>query len=329
MKDGMTPQEEKIIARWERSLPEKVRLLVLWKKDDPGRKLLAFCEDIQRRVPQVRVEEQEILDDSMPEIQVRENVLYSAVPEAKELEPFLQAVHSDKPLAADLGPSLRETLKGLNLPASIRIYIAPQCPFCPHTVLQGLALAEASASCRVHVIDATLFPEQAEQDGIRSVPTVILDRAFRWTGSLKVQELVNMIVHRDPLHLGSESLEQMLRSGRAEELAGMMSKRGEVFPALLDLLVHIKWPVRLGAMVTFQHLVESRPDLASQIALSLWDRFPLVDDPTKGDILFLFGESRDPSLLPMLHSVIEGSHQREVKEAARDALTNMMTPYNP
>ena len=319
----MTPQEEKIIARWKERVPEKILISAAWREDEGGRKIRDFCRSLQRLAPQVHVEEEEAADESMPEIRVRENIRYSAAPEAKELEPFLRALYSPQPLAGDLEPPVRELIQGLDVPASIRVYISPQCPFCPRAVLQCLALADASASCRVAVVDAALFAEQAEKDGVRSVPTIILDQAFRWSGSVKTEEVVQMMVHRDPLQLGSESLEQMLHEGRADELAGMMAERGQVFPSFLDLLVHRKWPVRLGAMVAFQHLVESRPDLASQIARSLWDLFPRVGDQVKGDILFLFGESRDPSFLPMLDSVIHGPHSSEVKEAAREAVTNI------
>lgn len=323
---SMTPQEEKVIARWREHIPEKILLTVAWNNDGPGRKIRAFCKAFQSLVPQIVFDEEEILDGSMPEIRVRENIRYSAVPEARELEPFLRAVYSVEPLAARLEPHLLGLLEQLAVPASIRVYISPQCPFCPQALLQCLALADASGLCRVLVVDAALFPEQSEQERILSVPTIILDRAFRWTGSVETVELVNVICHRDPLQLGSDSLEQMLHSGRAGELAEMMVQRGAVFPGLVNLLVHSKWPVRLGAMVTFQHLVESRPDLASQIALSLWDRFPDLDDTIKGDVLFLFGECRNPGFLPILDSIIKGSHPDEVKEAAREAVKAMMGP---
>lgn len=319
----MTPQDEKIIARWKEGIHEEIWLTVAWKEDEPGRKIRAFCKSLQRLVPRIRFEEEVIMNGTLPEIRVRENMRWWAVPEGKELEPFLRAVHSAEPLARNVPPDLRPLLQRLEVPASIRVYISPQCPFCPQSVLQCLALADASDSCRVVVIDGTLFPEQAGKDEVRSVPTIILDQAFRWTGSVNTEELVRMIVDRDLTQLSAESLEQMLHSGRAEELAGKMAEQGQVFPGLLELLVHTQWPVRLGAMVTFQHLVESRPDLASQIARSLWERFPGADDPVKGDILFLFGESRDPFFLPMLHSVIEGPHPPEVKDAAKDAIKNI------
>ena len=319
----MTPQEENIISRWGEGSGDDILLGVVWREDKAGRKIRAFCRALKRLVPQLRIEEEDGSAESMSEIRARDNVRYSAVPEAKELEPFLRILHSTEPLAADLHPSLRELIHRLDVPAFIRVYISPQCPFCPQAVMQCLALADASLSCHVLVIDGTLFPEAAEKDGVRSVPTVILDQAFRWTGSVQTDELVNMILRRDPSQLGPDSLEQMLHEGRAEDLARMMLERGKVFPALLDLLVNRKWPVRLGAMVTFQHLAENRTDLASQVSLSLWDLFPRVDDPIKGDILYLFGESGDASLLPLLTSVLEGPYPHEVKEAARDAIKSL------
>jgi hypothetical protein len=319
----VTPRDERIISEWGEGIEEDVLLGVVWKEDEAGLKIRAFCEALERLVPRLHVEEEEGPAESMAEIRVRDNVRYCAVPEAKELEPFLRIFHSAERLSSTLRPSLRELVRQVSVPAAIRVYISPQCPFCPQTVVQCLALADASASCHVLVIDGTLFPEAAEKDRVLSVPTVILDQTFRWTGSLQTEELLNMILHRDPSKLGPDSLQRMLHEGRAEDLARMMIERREIFPAFLDLLVNPKWPVRLGAMVTFQHLAESRADLAAQVTRALWDRFPRVDDPIKGDILYLFGESGDASLLPLLESVLEGPYPREVKEAAQDAFRSL------
>lgn len=316
----MTPQEVQVISRWGEELGDDVSLGVAWKDDEAGRKIRAYCRELQRLVPRLRIEEKEGSPGSFPEIRVRDNVRYRAVPEAKELVPFLRVVHSAVPLADDLRPELKELLRQIDIPATIRVYVSPYCPFCPQAVMRCLALADASPGCHVLVIDGTLFPESAEKEEIRSVPTVILDQAFRWTGTVKTEELVGMIARRDPSLLGADSLEQMLHEGRAEELAGMMVAHGKVFPAFLDLLVIEKWPVRLGAMVAFQYLAESRPDLASRVSHDLWECFPRVEDRIKGDILYLFGESGDEALLPLLTSVLEGPYSPEVKEAARDAV---------
>jgi len=319
----MTPQEERIISRWGEGIGDDVLLGVVWKENEAGLRIRAFCRDIERLVPKLRIEEEKGPVESTPEIRVRNNIRYRAVPEGKELEPFLRSVHSAEFPAPGLRLDLRDLLQQVDIPASIRVYISPRCPFCPQAVMRCLALAEASVSCHVLVVDGTLFPEQAEKEGIRSVPSVILDQAFRWTGSVQTEELVQMIVRRDPSLLSSDSLEQMLSEGRAEELAKMMIERRKVFPAFLDLLVHSKWPVRLGAMVAFQYLAESPGDLASRVSLLLWDLFDRVDDPIKGDILYLFGESGDESLRPLIISALEGPYSSEVKEAARDAVKSL------
>ena len=41
-------------------------------------------------------------------------------------------------------------------------------------------------------------------------------------------------------------MEALLGDGRADLLARMMMGEGKIFPAFMDMLVHEKWPVRLG-----------------------------------------------------------------------------------
>jgi HEAT repeat protein len=132
-----------------------------------------------------------------------------------------------------------------------------------------------------------------------------------------------MLAKRDPAGLGADSLKQLLDAGRAEDLADMMANRGTVFPAFLTLLTHPKWPVRLGAMVTFEHLVEKRPDLSSALIQALWEKFPNLEDTLKGDILYLFGQSGEPAAFPLLEAVLGGSCSSELREAAEEALESL------
>ena len=100
----------------------------------------------------------------------------------------------------------------------------------------------------------------------------------------------------------------------------MMMESGKIYPAFLDLLIHEKWQIRLGAMVAFEYLAEERKEMASQVIVPLWDRFSGVNDQVKGDILYVLGESKDPSVIPKLKSVSNGPYSGEVLEAAIEAL---------
>jgi hypothetical protein len=123
--------------------------------------------------------------------------------------------------------------------------------------------------------------------------------------------------------MGPASLEVMLKEGAAQRLARMMADRDRVFPALLELLCHEHWPVRLGAMVTVEELSAIKPALGRQAIDALWERFDRVSDPVRGDILFLYGEVGGPSALSKIRSVLQGRASAEVKEAAEEALQKL------
>jgi HEAT repeat protein len=160
----------------------------------------------------------------------------------------------------------------------------------------------------------------AQSNQIRSVPTLLLDEQFRWTGSFRLEEVVEIMTNRDPAKLGSSSLERMLKEGNAAQLAEMMLDKEEMFPAFLDLLIHKKWPVRLGAMVAMEEITDRNPELAAQVIDPLWERFHQVEDPVKGDIIYILGESGDYKIAPRMEMILSGEYHAEVKEAAGEAL---------
>jgi hypothetical protein len=203
------------------------------------------------------------------------------------------------------------------------IYISPQCKFCPEAVRQLLPLLTLNSNIRLTVIDAMYFPELAEMENIQSVPTLILEDHFRWSGSFQINEIVDVMKNRDPSMLGPVSLEMMLKEGKAGALAAMMLEKVQIFPAFYEVLAHPKWPVRLGAMVVMEELVENNLDLATQILKPLWERFHKVDDRVKGDLLYLFGQLKRTEILPQLQAILNGDYDPEVLEAAQEALNKI------
>jgi HEAT repeat protein len=160
-------------------------------------------------------------------------------------------------------------------------------------------------------------------ENIQSVPTLILEDHFRWSGSFQINEIVDVMKNRDPSMLGPVSLEMMLKEGKAGALAAMMLEKVQIFPAFYEVLAHPKWPVRLGAMVVMEELVENNLDLATQILKPLWERFHKVDDRVKGDLLYLFGQLKRTEILPQLQAILNGDYDPEVLEAAQEALNKI------
>ena len=282
-----------------------------------------FCDGLTQLVSRIRIAREDGSSQQPPQILIGSSLKYQALPTGLEMPPFIEAL-----AALDSGPlqvteSIKRRLKENNLPVTLTAFIAPQCTFCPKVISQLIPLSMVESGVQLIVIDGTLFPEMAQTYKIQSVPTILLDDQFRWTGSVPLDELMDAVSTRDPALLGAASLESILKDGQAGHLAAMMLDAQKIFPAFYDLLTHEKWPVRLGAMVVMEEIAGKNPAMSSEAISPLWNRFNRVSDQTKGDILYLFGEIADRRAVSWLEKVTAGEFDLEVKEAAREALEKL------
>jgi hypothetical protein len=315
----MTLQEEARVRSWNRTLSRHVSIGLRLTEDGRSSKFEAFCDDFSRVAQKVAVIREEGEPKEPPSIQIGQALRYHAIPLGTELKPFLDAISGlDKEFSVPL--SVQSSLQAVRVPADLSIFIAQQCPFCPLMVRQLIPLAGANEFVQLTIVDCALFPEMAQENRIQSVPTVVLDRQFWWTGTFPLEELLRAITDRDPAKLGTSSLENMLKQGDAARIAKMMLDEHRIFPTFIPLLTHEKWPVRLGAMVTLEEIVRQAPEIAAQVVDPLWERFADVEDPVKGDIMYVMGEIGNSEVTPRLETVLKGPYHHEVKEAAKEAL---------
>lgn len=312
-------KEKKQIADWSQTLKDDIRIHLILTEDERSQTFKEFCDDLGRIVPKIKIK-QEKDDESKPPVIRVGNVGYHAIPTGKELEPFLSALFDGDGQAQNSPLSTYKKVHQIRVPALLKVYITPHCPFCPAAVKQLLCLAAVSESIKLTIIDGAFFPEMAASDKIQSAPTVLLDDQFYWTGSIRIEEIVDMILNRDPSRLSTSSLKAMFEEGKAVEVAGMMLDSGKIFSAFTELLVHKKWPVRLAAMVAFETIAEENRTLVHQTLPYLLDCFLTAEDTVKGDILYLLGKSGDKGIIPKLETVLNGPYGVDVKEAAKEAL---------
>ncbi|MDH4204361.1 MAG: thioredoxin family protein [Desulfobacteraceae bacterium] len=316
----MIPEKEKQqIANWSRILKDDIRITLILTEDERSQAFKDFCDDLTGIAPKIKIKREKD-DESKPPIIRIGSVGYQAIPTGRELEPFLSALADSDGQTQNCPLSVHKKLHQIRVPALLKVYIMPHCPFCPATVMQLLCLAAASESIKLTIIDGSFFPEKAASDNIQSAPTVLLDDQFYWTGSIQMEEIVDMILSRDPSRLSASSLKAMFEDGNALKVAGMMLDSGKIFPAFTELLVHKKWPVRLAAMVAFETIAEENYTLLHHTIPYLWDCFSTAEDTVKGDILYLLGKSGDKGIIPKLETVLNGPYGVDVKEAAEEAL---------
>ncbi len=316
----MMGNDEKIISEWARETNNPSSIRVFLTNDSRSDAFREFVRRMTNLASAVHIKTKYEAGDGLPEIRIHSNITYQAVPHNQELRPFLEILSGlpDKIKNRHLADT--HVLEKLGMPAVIKVYISPECPFCPQTVQSLASLAMRQEMIHLVVIDGMMFSEKAADDRVSSVPTVLLDDQFRWTGNVQLPELIDIMVNRDPAQLSSETLKQILYDGKAADLARMMAEWGKVFPSLYDLLTHTEWPVRLGAMATVEYLGEYRKDLIADIINALWALFEDLDEPVKADTLYLFGETAHPEARLKIEAVIRGAYSDLVKEAANDAM---------
>ncbi len=288
----------------------------------------AFLDDLVHMAPQLKLVTETIDPGQRPGMAIRENLIYHAIPAGLELAPFLEALSQAEGGPLTFDDFIGRHVEAVTLPADLRVFMGLQCPHCPAVIARLTPLAISNRNIRVSIIDCALFPEEAKAEKVQAVPTVVLDDGFRWTGFFRIEEILDVLIHRDPAALAPSALERILKEGGASRLASVMLERGEIFPAFQGLLVSKSWPVRMGAMVVMEELAEKNPTLALQAAEPLWDRFPEADDAVKGDLLYVFGELRSADMLPHLLEIQTGPFAPDVREAAAEAIEKI-TGCNP
>jgi hypothetical protein len=283
-----------------------------------------FCDDITQLVPKIRISKEDVSPQQPPQILIGSGLKYQALPTGLEMRPFIEALSALDSYPLEIAESIKSRLQENSLPATLTVFMAPQCTYCPTLISQLIPWSMVETGVQLIIIDGTLFPEEAQTHKIQTVPTILLDEQFRWTGSVPLNEIIDAISTRNPAKLGATSLESIIKDGQAGHLAAMMLDAGQIFPAFYDLLIHDKWPVRLGAMVVIEEIAEKDPAMASVAIAPLWEYFEQVSNQIKGDILYLFGEIGDRRSFSWLEGVLEGDFDSEVKEAAREALDKLV-----
>ncbi len=317
----MTSQEEKTIKRWNDGLSGKIEIDLILTEDKRSTGFREFSEKLSNLASKLSINQIEDDENPAPAIKLGRSIYYHAIPLGTELEPFLEALTLLDSNSFKLTGEVQDRLDKVKISADLKLYIAKQCPFCPESVRQLIPLTFANELIKLEIIDGTLFPEIAELNNIRSAPTLLLDENFRWTGATDLNEIVEIILNRNPSNLSTSSIIGLLKEGNAAQVAEMMLENNSIFPAFINALINEKWSVRLGAMVAFEYIAEKNESLASRIINPMWEHFQRVEDRIKGDIIYILGETGNIEIVPELEKIsYSGIYHDEVRNAAREAL---------
>ena len=315
----MTPSEETLFKRLNKELTQEMTLQLRLSEDSRSNNIEEFCAHLTRLVPKIKTRLDNDAAVTLPAIGIGPRIDYCGVPSGNEIEPFINALVSMERQNFSVSTDILNRLNNLRPPSSVKIYMAPFCRFCPKAISRIVPLSIATEGLRLTIIDSLLFDDVAKRDRVKSVPTIMVDDQYRWTGDVKLTEICEAAENRDPSKLDKTTLQRLITEGGAYDLAQMMIDNGQLFPTFIDLLVDENFSVRLAAMVTLEELADMSISIAQAVIAPLWQRYHQTNDSVKGDIVFIFGELKSPTPLPFLQSVVESESNPEIIEAANEA----------
>ena len=317
---GELKKKAYVIRKWNEGLTHGVTLRLIRTDGSQSRAIEGFIRDFSELAPRISVKEEKGKDGDLPGIYIRESWRFHFVPEGTELDPFLDLLSAVDMGTADIRDDIRKILENHSGEVPLTLFLSTQCPNCPVVMRQIAPLPLVNPAIRLRVIDGLLFPEQASEHSIKAVPSLIAEGGIRWTGQIRLEEVIQALVSRDEERFDNETLERMITEGDATPLADMMIEAGRVFPAFLDVLTKELFSIRLGAMVIMEDLGERAPDLARTVLEPLWQKLSAADEAVQGDIIYLVGEIGDFDWVPRLEAFLKVGVSPDLEDAVQDAM---------
>ncbi len=246
--------------------------------------------------------------------------VWSARPVGPEAVPFLEF------LGASFAP-IRPGAAGDGRPGRpwVEVLIAPGCPNCPRAVRAVAELVADGIAASLHVVDATVFPEEARRLGVTSVPVTVAGDLVL-TGVRPGTGLARHLESWGARRWMEGVLEAHLQEGRVEAAAGLLGA-GEALEAFVRLWGRSTFSTRLGLLLAAETALEGSPRALDDVVPELIGLLDSPDPPLRGDTADLLGSIGHPGARPALERLAADPDQ-EVAEAAREAL-DRLSPVRP
>jgi len=103
-------------------------------------------------------------------------IQYSGIPAGHEFGTLINDIVLVSGRDSGLSAEAREYLKNLDKPLHLQVFVTPTCPHCPRAVLLAHQMAmENPVMIRAEGVEATEFPELANQFNVRGVPQTVIN----------------------------------------------------------------------------------------------------------------------------------------------------------
>ena len=311
----LTSQELAAVKSTLAALQERVIIKVNLTRHSLSEQFRTFIEELASVSEHLQPLYLTRSQDGPPSIEIQTNLRYLALPNGREMAPFLQSLLSRSQGEVSLAPRTLSALETFIIPTRLEVMMSPACPHCPAVVGLVNQLARANTYLEATIIDVTLLADYGQKYGIRGVPTVVIDGQDQLVGTISEDLLVDRLANSDPSSFHPDSFKKIIKEGDAERLAGMMVADGDIYSGSLELLADPDWSVRMGMIIVLEGVAERSPGLVQRAYPYILDLLEHEDDNQRGDTAYLLGLIGDASVMDRLEVLLKDSNPQVVEVA--------------
>lgn len=115
----------------------------------------------------------------------------AGIPAGHEFSSLIQDILVVSARDSGLNPATRETLKSLQEPVLLQVFVTPTCPYCPRAVVLAHQMALESPMVQAEMVEATEFPDLSNRHHVSGVPhTVVNDGKGNVVGAVPEANLL-------------------------------------------------------------------------------------------------------------------------------------------
>lgn len=117
-------------------------------------------------------------------------IRYFGIPAGYEFGSLIDDILDVSKGESGLSKKTKEALAKLSQPLHFQVFVTPTCPYCPSAVRLAHQMALESDWVRADMIEATEFPELAQQYEVMGVPRVVINGTSYFEGALPEADYV-------------------------------------------------------------------------------------------------------------------------------------------
>lgn len=99
----------------------------------------------------------------------------AGIPAGHEFSSLIQDILIVSARDSGLNPATRETLKSLQQPVLLQVFVTPTCPYCPRAVVLAHQMALESPMVQAEMVEATEFPDLSNRHRVSGVPHTVVN----------------------------------------------------------------------------------------------------------------------------------------------------------